>query len=289
MGAPVLRGRLLSAGARQGARQLGRSASGTVARVLRADPVGCCLVDARFELAGMDRQLLGGAFWGVDGGRAALCFVGANLVPLSGSGSALDQLADALGRRGRSCASLVGRSDRTLALWERLAAYWGPAREVRGDQPLLACPDPPACPVDPAVLPVGEDRLDDYYPAAVAMFTEEVGVDPTIGDAGRGYRARVAGLLSAGRAYARFDGRDVVFKAEIGALSSRVALIQGVWVHPDLRGRGLAAPATAAVVLAARRMGRLPSLYVNAHNDPARAAYRRVGFQRAGSFASVLF
>jgi predicted GNAT family acetyltransferase len=289
MAAPVLRGRLLPAAARQGARQLGRGASGTVARVLQSDPVGGCLVAARFELAGMDRQLLGGTFWGVDGGRAALCFAGANLVPLSGSGAAVHRLADALGPRGRTCASLVGRSDRTLELWDRLAPHWGPAREVRGEQPLLVCPDPPACPMDERVMPVGEDRLDDYYPAAVAMFTEEVGVDPTLGDGGRAYRARVAGLLSAGRANARFEGREVVFKAEIGALSSRVALIQGVWVHPDLRGRGLAAPATAAVVLAAQRLDRLPSLYVNAHNDAARATYRRVGFRRAGSFASVLF
>lgn len=289
MAAPVLRGRLLPAGTRQGARQLGRGAAGAVARVLRSDPVGGCIVAARFELAGMDRQLLGGTFWGVDGGRAALCFAGANLVALSGSAADLQRIADALGPRGRSCASLVGRSDHTLALWERLARHWGPAREVRGDQPLLVCPDPPACATDELVAPVGEDRLADYFPAAVAMFTEEVGVDPTVGDGGRGYRARVAGLLSAGRAYARFDGRDVVFKAEIGALSSRVALIQGVWVHPDLRGRGLAAPATAAVVRAAQRLGRLPSLYVNAHNDAARATYRRVGFHRDGSFASVLF
>ncbi len=103
-------------------------------------------------------------------------------------------------------------------------------------------------------------------PAAVAMFTEEVGVDPRAGDGGRNYRARVAGLLSAGRAFARFEGDQVVYKAEIGAMSSRVALIQGVWVHPDLRGQGQAASGTAAVVAAAQRLGRLPSLYVNHHN-----------------------
>ena len=114
------------------------------------------------------------------------------------------------------------------------------------------------------------------------MFTEEVGVDPRPGDGGRGYRARVAELLSAGRAFARFEGDEVVFKAEIGALSSRVALIQGVWVASGPARPGPGRAGTAAVVAAAQRLGRLPSLYVNQHNVAARAAYHRVGFARAG-------
>ena len=31
------------------------------------------------------------------------------------------------------------------------------------------------------------------------------------------------------------------------------------------------------------------SLYVNAHNAPARAAYRRAGFEQAGAFATLMF
>jgi predicted GNAT family acetyltransferase len=282
---PVLRsGRLTT-----GARQLGRSALSQVRAVLEADPVATCLVASRFEQVGMDPQLLGGTFWGVGGGRSGLCFAGANLTPLSGDDRAMGQIARKLGRRERACASVVGPADLAMPLWESLAPFWGPAREIRAEQPLLVCPDPPACPIDPRVERVEASRLDAYYPAAVAMFAEEVGVDPRTGDGGRNYRARVAGLLSAGRAFARFEGDEVVFKAEIGALSSRVALIQGVWVHPDLRGQGQAATGTAAVVAAAQRLGRLPSLYVNEHNVAARAAYHRVGFARAGTFASVMF
>jgi uncharacterized protein len=37
------------------------------------------------------------------------------------------------------------------------------------------------------------------------------------------------------------------------------------------------------------RAGRIASLYVNAFNTPARAAYQRVGFSQVASFATVLF
>jgi predicted GNAT family acetyltransferase len=147
----------------------------------------------------------------------------------------------------------------------------------------------PLVPVDPLVRPVRPDELDRYLPAAVAMFTEEVGVDPRLPDGGAGYRARVAELIAAGRAFARFEAGEVVFKAEIGAMSSTVGQIQGVWVHPNRRGQNLAAGATASVVLQLQRMGRVASLYVNAYNQPARATYRKVGFTQVGCFATVLF
>ncbi len=76
------------------------------------------------------------------------------------------------------------------------------------------------------------------------MFTEEVGVSPLVGDGGLLYQARVAELVGSGRSFARFDADgNVVFKAEIGAATDRACQIQGVWVAPEHRGRGVAAPA----------------------------------------------
>ena len=49
---------------------------------------------------------------------------------------------------------------------------------------------PPTVAPDPHVRPVRIEELDRYLPAAVAMFTEEVGVDPRLGDGGG--RGRVA-------------------------------------------------------------------------------------------------
>lgn len=254
------------------------------------------MISARVEVAGLDPWRLGGELWAAEGrpGRAGrlhgLCFSGPNLIPLRGNASALRSFADRALRRRRACSSLVGPAEQVLGLWDQLSGEWGPAREIRQDQPLMALDRMPDVQADPLVRPVRPDELDRYLPAAIAMFIEEVGVDPRIGDGGASYRARVAELIAGGRAFARFEGRDVVFKAEIGALSSTVGQIQGVWVHPDRRGAGLGSAGTAAVVARlVRAMGRTASLYVNSFNAPALAAYRRIGFEQVGQYATVLF
>jgi predicted GNAT family acetyltransferase len=153
----------------------------------------------------------------------------------------------------------------------------------------MALSEPPHVAPDPLVRAVRPEELERYLPAAVAMFTEEVGVDPRINGGAAAYRARVAELIASGRAFARFEGDDVVFKAEIGALSRWVGQIQGVWVHPDRRGLGLGTTGTAAVAdRLVRLFGRTASLYVNNFNVAARTAYTKVGFQQLGSFSTVL-
>src|SRR5262249_59113202 len=73
------------------------------------------------------------------------------------------------------------------------------------------------------------------------------------------------------------DGR-VIFKAEIGSVTPHACQVQGVWVRPELRGRGLAEAGMAALVNdALNRVAPVVSLYVNDYNRPARAAYRRGG------------
>lgn len=254
------------------------------------------MVSARVEVAGLDPWRLGGELWAADyrgwsaGRLPGLCFSGPNLIPLRGNASALRSFADRALRRQRVCSSLVGPAEQVLGLWDELAGEWGPAREVREDQPLMAMDGRPEVAVDPLVRPVRSSEIEHYLPAAIAMFIEEVGADPRAGDGGASYRARVAELIASGRAFARFEGREVVFKAEIGALSRTVGQIQGVWVRPDRRGHGLGKSGTAAVAShLVSGLGRTASLYVNSFNSPALAAYRAIGFRQVGRFATVLF
>jgi uncharacterized protein len=257
-------------------------------RVFDDDPVGSCMVAARVADHGIDPNSIGGELWTRRGAQESLCFAGANLIPLRGALVDLNAFADEAMSATRRCSSLVGRAELVLPMWERLESAWGPARDVRDHQPLMALATHPSCEIDPGVRQVRPDELDAYLVAAVDMFIGEVGVDPRLGDGGRGYRRRVANLIAAGRAWARFEHGQVVFKAEVGSQSPGVGQIQGVWVHPEWRGLGLGTAGTATVAAVIVGSGRIASLYVNNFNSVARAAYARVGFTDVGTFATVL-
>ncbi len=261
--------------------------------VLNRDPVSNAFVAARVQVAGLDPWRLGGEMWGwYSGGRLeSLCYAGANLVPICATPEAVRGFAERARRSGRRCSSIVGPADTTAELWSLLEPSWGPAREVRARQPLMVTTSMPAdVPPDPRVRRIRKDEMDVIMPACVAMFTEEVGVSPLAGDGGLLYQARVAELVAAGRSFARVENGRVVFKAEIGAATPHACQIQGVWVAPEYRGRGLSETGMAAVLgYALNEIAPVASLYVNDYNTAARAAYRRVGFQEVGAFMSVLF
>ncbi|WP_345496338.1 GNAT family N-acetyltransferase [Nocardia callitridis] len=270
------------------ARQLTSRDLPQVLRVLDADPVASCMVAARLEEFGLDARCGYGELWSRGGPAESLCFSGVNMVPLHGSPEALRAFADRALRWPRVCSSVVGRQELALPLWEMLSPQWGPAREIRRDQPLLALAEPPLATPDRQVRRVRPAEIERYLAAAIAMFIEEVGIDPRAGDGGRGYRRRISSLIESGRAWARFEDGEVVYKAEVGSLSRRTGQIQGVWVHPDQRGSGLGTSGTAAVASAVVASGRTASLYVNDYNTIARRAYSRVGFRQIATFATVL-
>jgi len=256
------------------------------------DQVANVFVASRIRAFGLEPVRLGAQLWGFEqGGQLmSLCYAGANLVPVQATPAAVTAFADRAVRQGRRCSSLVGPSAAVAQLWGLLRPHWGPARDVRAAQPLMAIDGPPPIAADSAVRRVRSEEIDLLLPASIAMFTEEVGVSPLAGDGGAAYRARVSELVRAGRAFARIEDGRVIFKAEVGAATPQVCQIQGVWVRPEFRGRGLAAPGMAAVVIEARRsISPVVSLYVNDFNTPARAAYRRSGFLEVGEFMSVLF
>ncbi|MET9858864.1 GNAT family N-acetyltransferase [Streptomyces smyrnaeus] len=261
--------------------------------VLRREPVNNAFVAARVQSSGLDPWRLGGEMWGwyEDGRLEALCYSGANLVPLCAGPESVRAFAERARRQGRRCSSVVGPAGPTAELWSYLEPHWGPAREVRPNQPLLVTDRVPGeVAPDPLVRRVAKSEMDLVLPACVAMFTEEVGISPLAGDGGLVYQARVAELVSTGRSFARIEDGRVVFKAEIGAVTPYACQIQGVWVAPERRGEGLSETGMAAVIgYALRDVAPLVSLYVNDYNAPARAAYHRVGFREVGAFMSVLF
>lgn len=260
-------------------------------RLLAADPVSYAMVAERIQLLGVGASL-GAQVWGwfVDGELTSALYLGANVVPVNADEVALAAFGARAAVSPRRCSSIVGPAVAVRLFFDRVEHAWGPAREIRAHQPLLAITGPPAVAADPRVRAADMDDIDTLFPASVAMFTEELGVSPLVPDGGAAYRRRVANLIRQGRTFVLIEDGDVLFKAEIGVVANGVAQIQGVWVDPSHRGQHLSEPAMAAVVTATqRRFAPTVSLYVNDFNHAALATYRRVGFEQIGEFATILY
>jgi len=131
--------------------------------------------------------------------------------------------------------------------------------------------------------------LGELLPAAAAMFTEEVGFDP-VARYGDGYAARLRTLIAGQRSAIVTDvnGR-VIFKADAGIVNLDAAQLQGVWLHPDYRGYGLAKPFFAAAAQVLQHRYPHLSLYVNDYNARALAMYRGTGWEQIGQFSTIIF
>jgi predicted GNAT family acetyltransferase len=273
-------------------RLLGDTDRAAVERLLDLEPYTGAQVAEQVTAAGLSWRRQDARIFGYGNRRylESLCWLGANLIPVRASSAAVSAFADLVSSEPRICSSIVGDSASVLELWERLCPVWGRAREVRPCQPLLAADTAPTTYADPAVRLVRASEIDLLYPAAVAMYTEEVGVSPVIDGGDSAYRERMLDLVRGGRAYAKLVDDEVVFKAELAVITRHTAQVQGVWTAPRWRGKGVATAGMAAVACdALRRVAPTVSLYANDFNHAARRVYARCGFRRVGTFATVLF
>lgn len=217
------------------------------------------------------------------------CWTGVNLVPIGVQPSDGAALGTHLAATGRKFSSIFGPSAGVLSIWSTLGSSSPDPFDLRPTQPLMEITGPPAVEPMPGLRYTRPDEVDILLPACAAMFEEEVGYSPFVGG-GEHYRRRVESLVRRRHSLMELDaGGRVIFKAELGTVSRSVVQIQGVWMNPCYRGRGLSAGYMAAVVLAARRLAPVVSLYVNSFNERAIASYRSVGFTEVGNFATVLF
>ena len=272
-------------------RSLGSSDAEAVLRFFESRPVDAVLARVAVEDTGLSGHRGIGLF---DAANELTGFAWdwGNVIPLGFDAAGLDLLADELLGRWRSATSMVGPSDQVMGLWERVEGQWGPAREIRRRQHSMVMGEGLKTAPDPLVRQAELSDMPIVFPASVAMYIEEVGQDPTV--FGNAYEKRAESLVRRGHTFIRTApaadgaGERVVFKADVGALAGGVAQLQGVWVAPDLRGRGIATAGVAAVVkLVRERLAPTISLYVNDYNAAAIATYTRVRFRIAGRWATV--
>ena len=271
---------------------LGAGDAARLGALIDTDPATNIFLGSRVRQFGLDPVTLGCQVLGYErrGRLVAALHCGVNLYLLGEDGEAMDAFVDQLGPRVHT-QSIVGRAGAVPDFHARLVRRWGSSwaspRSVREHQPVMRLDTDALGRRDERVRRVTVAQADAYFAAAVRMYNEEVGVSPL--DATNSYRFYVHGLIRQGRSFgAEEDGR-FWFKADVGATYGPYCQMQGVWLAPDLRGRGLAEPAVAQAVALIREAFPVVTLYVNSFNTRAVRVYQRLGFTTVGELATILF
>jgi predicted GNAT family acetyltransferase len=262
--------------------------------LIARDPVSNVFIDSLLAQGGSAVPSQHGAvvlgFFEHDGGElAAACWVGSNVIPIEATAAHGEYFGRWIAARWQPHASIFGPAEAVLAIMDALSEAGVSAQDVRPNQPLLVMDHASRQAANPGLVPSRSGQFSEVLDAAAAMFEEEVGYSPFLGGE-ENYRRRVAWLINNGHSFSHCepDG-EVIFKADLGAVTSQASQIQGVWMNPRYRGLGLSAGYMAAVVQHSLSLAPVTSLYVNDFNHRARAVYEKVGFEQVGTFATVLF
>lgn len=272
-----------------GLRPLGPDDLHDVEALLAERPIENLFLASKIAQFGIDRRRVGRLHgFERDGRLTAVCLDGGTVFPAGFDPDAVPAFVRAIGPV-RQATSILGPCMTALGVYvglvERWPGGWRQVSNVRQRQPLMLLDRPPAIDGDDRVRLLAARDFDSYLAASVHMYTEEIGSSPY--KYGSGYERFVKDRLRQDDAYGIVVDGEVVFKADLGPKLGGHTQLQGVWVHPKLRGRGLSVPALASMMR--QVMGRFPlvSLYVNDFNTPAIRAYERLGFITVGALATV--
>jgi ribosomal protein S18 acetylase RimI-like enzyme len=267
-------------------RPLGRDDQAVALAMLDRNPVRDVFVASRILHDGALTSFGPSPLWGAFDDRETLrglLHIGPNLVPAIDDEDACGALAPAAS--GLYLARMmVGERAMVELLWSLIGASYPAPREVRTRQHVYAV-GPSELVHDPDAGQPGLARLaakadeDRVLRLSAAMYAEEMGENPLARDPD-GYRRRVRMLTARGWTYVYDVDGELWFKMDIGCASDRTAQIQGVYVPPELRGRGVGTLAMAACCALAFERHPSLSLYVNDFNAPAIALYERIGFRQ---------
>ena len=257
---------------------------GAVLGLLDLSPVENAYLSSEARLNGPDAL----PWWGVAAGGALRSVVmgGPVVVPWITEPDDAAVLAGALTQQLAPRMSVGPRN----AVWSLHRGRGAPPlRETRDAQPLLAVGSSELAAAEPA--PLRRATLAEVGALSVAaaeMHREEIGGEGAALDPAA-WRARMTTLIDRGWSYVWTEGRTLVFKCELSAVTPYTVQLQGVWTAPTHRRQGVAR--RALVTLCRQLLAEVAScsLYVNAGNAGAERLYRELGFSPVGEYATLLY
>jgi predicted GNAT family acetyltransferase len=132
------------------------------------------------------------------------------------------------------------------------------------------------------------EDLEPVVRAQAAMALETSGVDPLKKDP-VGFRQRYLRRIDNKRVWVLMNNRRLIFKLDVIADTPDATYIEGVYVSPEERGKGMGQRCLTAV--GHKLLERTKAIYLFVENEDARttAFYSRLGFEVAGNYDLLYF
>ena len=128
--------------------------------------------------------------------------------------------------------------------------------------------------------------LDVIAPVHAEMAEAESGVNPLSVDP-VGFLQRCSRRIEKGRVWVLIQNGELIFKADIQADTPDVVYLEGIYVNPAYRGKGIGRRCLAQVTQILLRRSKLICLLVNEVNEQAHAFYRMSNFKMQGYYLTT--
>ena len=134
----------------------------------------------------------------------------------------------------------------------------------------------------------GREDLEHVVHAQAAMAFEISGVDPLKKDPA-GFRERYLNRIEKKRVWVVIEKDRLVFKADIIADTPAAAYVEGIYVSPEERGKGVGRRCLAGLGRALMARGKAIYLFVESQNTRTKSFYLKLGFTVAGQYDLLYF
>jgi predicted GNAT family acetyltransferase len=128
--------------------------------------------------------------------------------------------------------------------------------------------------------------LDKVAPIQAAMAEAESGTNPLSVDP-QGFLSRCARRIEMGRVWVLEEDGQLIFKTDIQADTPDVIYLEGVWVNPVARGKGIGRKCLRQLSQDLLTRTRAICVLVNEENERVHTFYRMCNFKKRGVYDSI--
>ncbi len=136
--------------------------------------------------------------------------------------------------------------------------------------------------------PATREDLEQVVHAQAAMAFEMSGVDPLKKDP-TGFRERYLSRIEKNRVWVVIENGRLIFKTDIIADTPQATYLEGVYVSPDERGKGVGSRCITALGRILLESRKAIYLFVENENTRTKSFYLNLGFTAAGQYDLLYF